>query len=102
MEGFGERVLSKAKENGLNQKELAELIGVTPAALSRYLNNEREPRMEIVANMATALNTTTDYLICGKGGTDSFEDTYRLVARGSSGMSIDQKMKLIKVLTKNE
>lgn len=55
-----------------------------------------------ICNMATALNTTTDYLICGKEGTDSFEDTYRLVARGSSGMSLDQKMKLIKELTKNE
>lgn len=64
--------------------------------------NGRIRRKGIVANMATALNTTTDYLICGKEGTDSFEDTYRLVARGSSGMSLDQKMKLIKELTKNE
>ena len=31
--------------------------------MSRYIKGERQPDFEIVANMATALNTTTDYLL---------------------------------------
>ena len=57
--------------------------------------------MEIIANMATALNTTTDYLLSGKNDTESFEETYRLVARGIPSMSNEQKTKLITILINN-
>ena len=98
MKGFGERVSTLLKEVGYSQREFASMIGVSEAALSRYLKDEREPKMEVIANMATALNTTTDYLLTGKNDCESFEKTYRLVARGSSVMSDDEKTKLIKVL----
>ena len=66
MEGIGERIAALMKEEKLSQKELAGMAGVTEAALSRYINNERQPKVEILANIATALNTTSDYLINGK------------------------------------
>ena len=101
MKGFGERIAKLLEIEGYTQRELATMIGVTDAALSRYLRNEREPKMEIIANIATALNTTTDYLLTGKDDTESFEETYRLVARGTSTMSEDEKLKLMKVLMNN-
>lgn len=101
MKGFGERLAKLIETEGYTQRELANMIGVTEAALSRYLRNEREPKMEIIANIATALNTTTDYLLTGKDDTESFEETYRLVARGTSMMTDDEKMKLMKVLMNN-
>lgn len=101
MRGFGERIAKLLETEGYTQRELATMIGVTEAALSRYLKNEREPKMEIIANIATALNTTTDYLLTGKDDTESFEETYRLVARGTSTMSEDEKLKLMKVLMNN-
>ena len=101
MEGFGERVLGLLESAGYTQRELAEMIGVTAGALSKYLKNEREPKMEIIANMATALNTTTDYLLTGKDDSQSFEETYRLVARGTSTMTDEEKIKLMKVLLNN-
>lgn len=101
MRGFGERIAKLLEIEGYTQRELANMIGVTEAALSRYLKNEREPKMEIIANIATALNTTTDYLLTGKDDTESFEETYRLVARGTSVMTDDEKLKLIKVLMNN-
>ena len=57
--------------------------------------------MEIVANMATALNTTTDYLLRGIEDNESFENTYRLVARGTISMTEEEKIKLMKVLMNN-
>ncbi|MBQ9443299.1 MAG: helix-turn-helix transcriptional regulator [Lachnospiraceae bacterium] len=101
MKGFGERLAKLLEIEGYTQRELANMIGVTEAALSRYLKDEREPKMEIIANIATALNTTTDYLLTGKDDTESFEETYRLVARGTSMMTDEEKMKLMKVLMNN-
>lgn len=101
MKGFGERILILLKEKGYSQKELAAMIGVTETALSRYLRDEREPKMEVIANIATALNTTTDYLLTGKEDRASFAETYRLVARGTATMTDDEKMKLMKVLLNN-
>ena len=101
MVGFGDRVLKLLGEIGYTQREFAQLIGVSEGALSRYLSDEREPRLEVVANMATALNTTTDYLLTGKEDKESFEETYRLVARGTVSMTDEEKTKLIKALLNN-
>ncbi len=56
------------------------------------------PKIEVVANLATALNTTSDYLIRGEKSTDDFAEIYRLVARNASQMSNDEKMQLMKEL----
>lgn len=101
MEGFGKRVINLLEEIGYTQREFATMIGVSEGALSRYLKDEREPKMEVIANIATALNTTTDYLLAGKEDKESFEETYRLVARGTSTMTDEEKTKLIKVLLNN-
>ncbi len=99
MERIGDRILMLLKKSGYTQKELAAMCGVTEAAMCRYIKNEREPKIEVVANMATALNTTVEYLISGKESKDSFEDVYRLVARSTISMTTDEKFKLIQLLT---
>ncbi len=101
MEGFGERLQQLIAQSGYKQKEFASMIGVSEATLSRYLSNEREPKMEVIANIATALNTTTDYLLRGEIDPNSFEETYRLVARGTATMSDEERLKIMKVLLKN-
>ena len=98
MERIGDRIARLLNESGYTQKELAGMCGVTEAAMSRYLKNEREPKIEVVANMATALNTTTDYLISGKESKEDFAEIYRLVARSTNTMSDEEKMKLIRTL----
>ena len=98
MEKIGDRISQLLKETGYTQKEFALMCGVTEAAMCRYLKNEREPKIEVVANMATALNTTVEYLISGKKDETNFEDVYRLVARSTITMSNDDKLKLIKLL----
>lgn len=100
-EKLGDRIGSLMKELGYTQKELATMVGVTESAMSRYLNNEREPKLEIIANLATALNTTSDFLISGEKDENSFEEIYRLVARGTSTMSTDEKFRMMKLLIEN-
>lgn len=72
----GDRILSLLKQSGYSQKELASMVGVTEAAMSRYLKNEREPKIEVVANLATALNTTVDYLVNGRSESNTFDEVY--------------------------
>lgn len=98
MEHIGKRIELLLKEKGYSQKELAGMVGVTEAAMSRYLSCEREPKLEVIANLATALDTTSDYLINGTQPEEDFQNIYRLVARTATTMDADQKMRLMKVL----
>ncbi len=98
MDGIGERIETLMKEEKLSQRELAAMAGVTEAALSRYINNERQPKADILANIATALNTTSDYLIKGETSEEDFAEIYRLVARGAKNMDKDEKMRLVRIL----
>lgn len=97
-EKIGDRILKLMKKSDFTQKELATMVGVTDAAISRYINNEREPKVEVIANLATAFDTTTDYLIYGTSSTEDFAEIYRLVARSTTNMTTDERMKLMKVL----
>lgn len=60
---IGDKILALRKSLNLSQKELCEKIGITEASLSRYENNLREPKGDIIAKLAKALNTSTDYLL---------------------------------------
>lgn len=99
MNNIGERVSTLMRHEKLTQKELAIMAGVTESTLSRYINNERQPKAEILANIATALNTTSDYLVNGKSEDSvDYADVYRFVARGKNVMTAEEKMKLMRLL----
>ena len=46
---FAERLSLLLKEQGISQKELAEVVGVTEASMSRYMHSERIPKSAIIA-----------------------------------------------------
>lgn len=97
---IGERIKTLMEESNYTQKELASMVDVTESAMSRYLNDDRIPKGKTIANLATALNTTSDYLISGKAPEDDFAEIYRLVARSTSSMTPEEKLKLMRLLTK--
>ncbi len=102
MKKIGYRITILLKEKHMSQKDLAMLIGITESALSRYINNEREPKLEILANIATALDTTIDYLANGVQSETDFDEIYRLVARSSYKLTEMEKMKIIEAVMKNK
>ena len=105
MERIGERLTELLRQHGMSQKQLAELIGVTEATVSRYMTGDRTPKSGILANMATALHTTSDFLL-GKetetGDEADFATIHRLIARNASSLSMQEKKELINVLLSNE
>lgn len=62
MDIFIKRLQKILEEKDMTQRELAKLVGVTEVTISRYLNGERKPRIEIINKIADVLNTPTDYL----------------------------------------
>ncbi|MBP5417507.1 MAG: helix-turn-helix transcriptional regulator [Clostridiales bacterium] len=100
MSTIGERIQELLKESDYTQKELANMVGVTESAMSRYINDDRVPKSKIVANLATALNTTSEYIISGKAPENDFAEIYRLVARSTSNMTTEEKFELMRLLTK--
>ena len=58
-----EKVKELMKNQGINQKKLSQLSGITEASISRYLKGERTARLDIIINFAKALNVTTEYLL---------------------------------------
>ena len=101
-EKIGDRIFKLLQTTNYTQKELAHMVGVTEAAMSRYLRNEREPRMEVIANLATVFNTTTDYLITGRDEECDYSEMKVYVARSRKSLSSDEKIKLVKLLMEND
>ena len=99
---LGGRILELLKKNGLTQRELANKVNVTDVSMSRYIKGERIPRGPIVANIAKALNTTSDYLLgqeTEKGDSElQYYQVQRLIARNAKDWSLKQKQDLISVL----
>ena len=60
---FGERLEKCIKESPYNQKELAELIGITPVRLNYWVKDKRQPDVPFIKLLAKALNVSADYLI---------------------------------------
>lgn len=51
----GRNIASRRKKLGLNQDELADILGITPAALSRIENGVTAPRFSRLDQIAEAL-----------------------------------------------
>ena len=85
-------------ERRMSQRDLAQMSGVTEAAMSRYLAGARQPKSVTLANMATALHTTSNDLL-GLEPPTEIENVFRLVARNASAIPDDVRLKLIRILS---
>ena len=73
--------------------------------MSRYVKGERMPRMNTVANIATALQTTSDFLLGRDMVHDAefdFTQMKRILARNASSMTAEQKTELVNALFAKE
>ncbi len=95
---LGMRISQLLRTRNIQQKELAEQIGITETAISRYIAGTREPKPEVIANIATALHTTSDYLLGIENNDFNFHQVRRIIARNSSSMTEQEKKALINAL----
>ena len=57
------RIKQLRKEKGLNQRQLAEIIGVSRAAIAYYETDQRTPRIEYAKKLANYFNTDVSYIL---------------------------------------
>ncbi|MCT4564998.1 MAG: helix-turn-helix domain-containing protein [Maledivibacter sp.] len=87
MEKFVKRLQILLEEKNINQKELANYVDVTEVTISRYMNGERKPRIEIINKIAEVLDTTTDYLL-GRSDIKNSEEN-KVITRAFHSLDID-------------
>ena len=64
-ESIGARVRHHRKQNGLSQEELAEQAETSRVYISNIERGECTPSLEMVLNIANALNVSADDLLAG-------------------------------------
>ena len=99
MSVFSERLTALMKQNKINQKQLAQMAGVTESAMSYYVKGERTPRSDVLTRIAKALETTTDYLL-GTSDTvfDSSQGSLQYLQRNLGKLDADQLKKAENIL----
>ena len=95
---LGLRIAESLQKKGMTQKELSERIGVTEAVISRYISGDREPKPEMLANIATALHTTSDFLLGIENDEFNHSRIRRMIARNASNLTEQEKRELINAL----
>ena len=100
MNTFSERLKESLVKKGMSQRELADAIGCTEAAVSHYLKGDRIPRTSVLTKIALTLGTTADYLMEGVPVDSTSELAYakKLIARNADQMSNSDKKEIIALL----
>lgn len=70
-ESFGARMSRLRKERGLTQEALAEAVGVSPQAVSKWENDLSCPDILLLPQLAALLGVTADVLLSGDQAPES-------------------------------
>ena len=60
---FGEKLFKLRKEKGLSQEALADQLGTTRQAVSKWENNQGYPETEKILQLSQLFGVSTDYLL---------------------------------------
>lgn len=60
---FGEKLFKLQKEKGISQENLAEQIGTTRQAISKWENNQGFPEVEKLLQLSNVFEVSVDYLL---------------------------------------
>ena len=98
-----EKVKQLMNNQGINQKKLSQLSGITEASISRYLKGERTARLDIIINFAKALNVTTEYLLNDDEETNlkPYQEIATAIARNGNALTAEEKNQLIALILGN-
>jgi transcriptional regulator with XRE-family HTH domain len=63
MSEFSERLEKACKASQISQKDIALMLGVSPATLNGWIKGTREPNIPMIRAIASLLNISIDWLI---------------------------------------
>ncbi len=60
---LGDNIRYLLEENNMTQRQLAQELDITPAALGNYIRNIREPDFDMLLRIAGFFRVSTDFLL---------------------------------------
>lgn len=107
MTKFGEILEELRQDKGLSQKDLSNILHVTPGTISNYENNVHLPSSEKLVDLADYFHVTTDYLL-GRCTSSLSPDVWDQIVVGNStagdliqallGMSLERRRALALII----
>ena len=89
---FGEKLFKLRKEKGLSQEALAEQVGTTRQAISKWENNQGFPETEKLLQLSNIFEISTDYLLKDeKSSSNADERGYYVSKEMATGYIANQK-----------
>lgn len=88
------------EQQGLTQKKLSLLSGITESSVSRYLKGDREARLDVILNFAKALDVTPEYLLDDDTHTkiEPYTEIATAIARNGGSLTAEEKNRLISLI----
>ena len=110
---IGNRIKEKRRERNLTQEELASMLGVTKAAVSKWENEESYPDITLLKPLARAFGVSVDELLddgsepvtkLAAENPDTDKMLLRVRVRSTDGDKVDVNLpvKLIEIAVSNE
>ena len=95
-----EKVKMLMEQQGLTQKKLSQLSGITEPSVSRYLKGEREARLDVILNFSKVLGVTPEYLLNEDEQTElePYTEIATAIARNGGLLTAEEKNRLIALI----
>ena len=89
---FGEKLFKLRKEKGLSQEALAEQVGTTRQAISKWENNQGFPETEKLLQLSNIFEISTDYLLKDEKSSSNADERGSFVSKEmATGYIANQK-----------
>ncbi len=89
---FGEKLFKLRKEKGLSQEALAEQIGTTRQAVSKWENNQGFPETEKLLQLSNIFETSIDFLLKDEKSSNTVNESgYYVSKEMATGFIANQK-----------
>ncbi|WP_071062075.1 helix-turn-helix domain-containing protein [Andreesenia angusta] len=94
-ESIGKRIQGLLELRNMTQRELASKVGITEVSIGRYVKDSREPKGRVLADIADALDSTTDYLLGRTDDPNGEEDIVTIAAHHDGDEFSDEEKEMI-------
>jgi len=64
IEEIRRRLRESIKHCGINQKEIAKAVGISQATVSDYMNKEKLPSIDTLADICKVIDVSPAYILC--------------------------------------
>ena len=95
---FAKRLSDLRKERGVTQPQMADIAGVHVSQIRRYENGSTQPTLEVLRNIASALNISADVLVFDESESGPQTDDLKLAFEAVSQFDPEDKAMAKKII----